>query len=118
MGEDERDPGPAAPVAEPAATLGVARGDRVHSFENDAIRVTWSRMRCTHVAACVMNLPTVFEPGRRPWIDLERGSADAVARAVQHCPTSGYSSDVLATCRENQARLRARLDAVIAGLRR
>lgn len=87
MGEDERDPGSVAPVAEPAGTPGVARGDRVNSFANDAIRVTWSRMRCTHVAACVMNLPPVFEPGRRPWIDLDRGSADAIARAVQHCPT-------------------------------
>jgi CDGSH-type Zn-finger protein len=34
-----------------------------------------------------MSLPTVFEPGRRPWIDATRASADAIARVVAHCPT-------------------------------
>jgi CDGSH-type Zn-finger protein/uncharacterized Fe-S cluster protein YjdI len=84
----ERDPG-AAPTSEaaPATAHGVARGDRVHTFETDQIRVTWSRTRCTHVAACVFNLPAVFEPGRRPWVDLSQGTADRVARTIQRCPT-------------------------------
>ena len=87
--DESRDPGPGTPMtaADAPPTPGVARGDRVHTFESGAIRVTWSRMRCTHVAACVMNLPTVFEPGRRPWVDLSQGSADAVARTVPRCPT-------------------------------
>ena len=89
MSTEDRDPGPAAPLSEPepATEHGVARGDRVNTFATDAIRVTWSRMRCTHAAECVFNLPPVFEPGRRPWVDLSRGSADAVARVVQRCPT-------------------------------
>lgn len=82
---DERDTGtvPAAPSHQP----GVARGDRVHSFATPGITVTWSRSRCTHVAECVFALPTVFEPGRRPWVDATQATADAVARAVQRCPT-------------------------------
>ena len=66
---------------------GVARGDRVHAFEAPGITVTWSRRRCIHAADCVMNLPTVFEPGRRPWVDATQASADAVARVVMRCPT-------------------------------
>lgn len=66
---------------------GVAPGDRVHAFEAPGITVTWSRRRCIHVADCVMNLPTVFEPGRRPWVDATQASADAVARVVMRCPT-------------------------------
>jgi CDGSH-type Zn-finger protein len=34
-----------------------------------------------------MNLPTVFEPGRRPWVDATQASADAVARVTMRCPT-------------------------------
>lgn len=82
---DERDPGSAP--AEPSDAPGVARGDRVHAFRTPEILVTWSRARCTHVAACVMNLPAVFEPGRRPWVDASRASADAVARTIARCPT-------------------------------
>lgn len=61
--------------------------DKLHRFENDAIAVTWSRRRCIHAAECVFGLPTVFEPGRRPWIDPDGASADAVADVVRRCPT-------------------------------
>ena len=85
---EERDPGGrAGPPAENNPPFGVDRGDRVHEFEGKGIRVTWSRRRCTHAAACVMNLPTVFEPGRRPWVDPMQASPGAVARVVPHCPT-------------------------------
>ena len=87
--DESRDPGTiaAGTPADPDVTPGVVRGDRLHSFTAPGIRVTWSRLRCTHVAACVMNLPKVFEPGRRPWVDLSQASSDAIARTVQKCPT-------------------------------
>jgi CDGSH-type Zn-finger protein/uncharacterized Fe-S cluster protein YjdI len=86
---EERDPGKSE-AREPAPgelARGVARGERVHAFTTPAITVTWSRGRCTHVGECVMHLPTVFEPGRRPWVDASQGSTDAVARVVMRCPT-------------------------------
>lgn len=61
--------------------------ERLHDFETDAIKVTWSKRRCTHAAECVFGLPQVFEPGVRPWIKPENASADAVAGIVQRCPT-------------------------------
>lgn len=82
---DDRDTGDTA--EEPAQAHGLARGDRVHAFRTPEITVTWSRSRCTHAADCVMNLPTVFEPGRRPWVDPAQASPDAVARVVARCPT-------------------------------
>jgi CDGSH-type Zn-finger protein/uncharacterized Fe-S cluster protein YjdI len=82
---DDRDPGDAP--SEPAQAHGLARGDRVHSFRAPGVTVTWSRLRCTHAAECVFNLPTVFEPGRRPWLDPTQASADNVARVVMRCPT-------------------------------
>jgi CDGSH-type Zn-finger protein/uncharacterized Fe-S cluster protein YjdI len=87
--DDARDTGSAE--SRPAATgepaRGLARGDRVHAFAAPGITVTWSRGRCIHAADCVMNLPSVFEPGRRPWVDATQASADAVARVVARCPT-------------------------------
>lgn len=85
---DERDPGTAE--SKPAArelVQGVARGDRVHEFRGPGITVTWSRKRCTHAAECVMALPTVFEPGRAPWVDATLAAPDVIARVVQRCPT-------------------------------
>ena len=86
---DARDTGSIEPRRETAGepVRGVAAGDRVHAFDAPGITVTWSRTRCIHAADCVMNLPTVFEPGRRPWVDATQASADAVARVVMRCPT-------------------------------
>ena len=61
--------------------------DRLHQFRNAAIRVTWSRARCIHAAACVALMPEVFQPGERPWVRLEGADAEAVARVVLRCPT-------------------------------
>lgn len=85
---DERDPGTAPDLAPPDAPApGVDRGDRVHEFRGRNISVTWSRRRCIHAAECVMHLPTVFEPGRRPWVEVSQASEDAIARVVARCPT-------------------------------
>ena len=87
MSED-RDPGDAPALQAPdQPAQGVDRGDRVHEFPGVSVSVTWSRRRCIHAAACIMNLPDVFQPGRLPWIDVTRASADAIARVVAHCPT-------------------------------
>jgi uncharacterized Fe-S cluster protein YjdI/CDGSH-type Zn-finger protein len=51
------------------------------------IRVEWYASRCIHSAACIRALPSVFDPRRRPWIDINAASADAIASAVVRCPT-------------------------------
>ena len=84
----ERDPGatPAQPLQDEPAH-GVDRGDRHHEFRSGGLRITWSRRRCIHAGVCVMSLPAVFEPGRRPWIDATGARADSIARVVARCPT-------------------------------
>ena len=84
---DERDPGATPMRAVGESAFGLDRGDRVHEFRGEGVTVTWSRRRCIHVAECVMNLPAVFEPGRRPWVDASEAPAKSIARVVARCPT-------------------------------
>jgi CDGSH-type Zn-finger protein/uncharacterized Fe-S cluster protein YjdI len=51
------------------------------------IRVQWFASRCIHSARCIQALPSVFDPRRRPWVDVAQGDADAIAHAVMQCPT-------------------------------
>ncbi|MGI8632373.1 MAG: (4Fe-4S)-binding protein [Solirubrobacterales bacterium] len=62
------------------------------TYENDAIRVHWNSTRCIHTARCIDALPGVFDPDSRPWVDLDGAEADAVAEAVELCPTGALSS--------------------------
>jgi CDGSH-type Zn-finger protein/uncharacterized Fe-S cluster protein YjdI len=62
--------------------------DPVHrTYENDSIRVFWESSRCIHTARCLQALPSVFDVRARPWVDVEAADADAVAAAVETCPT-------------------------------
>lgn len=84
---DASEAGTAAPPPPDAANR--APGDLTREYSGRGIRVQWYASRCIHAAACIRALPGVFDPRRRPWIDLERAEAeaDAVAEAVLRCPT-------------------------------
>lgn len=51
---------------------------KIFSYDGESLSVTWDQKRCIHAATCVHGLPDVFDPGRRPWIDLDQASADAI----------------------------------------
>lgn len=59
----------------------------VYTYEGDEVTVTWDRERCIHAEACVDGLPSVFDPERRPWIEPDQASPDAVEAVVPQCPT-------------------------------
>lgn len=57
------------------------------TYAADGIDVHYDPRRCIHYAACVRGLPDVFDPDRRPWIDPEQATPDAIAEVVVRCPT-------------------------------
>lgn len=71
-------PHPAEPNQAPPVT---------REYATDRITVEWHAARCIHSANCVRSLPQVFDPKRRPWVDVEAADADAIAQAVLRCPT-------------------------------
>lgn len=88
QGAPEADAGAGGAGAPPAP--GRANGaspELTRVYETPAIRVLWYAGRCIHSAACIRALPAVFDPRRRPWIEVGAADADAVADAVRRCPT-------------------------------
>jgi len=82
-------PQPAAPPAQPPGGGAPARRD----YAGEGIVVHWAAERCIHTGRCIAAQPGVFDPKRRPWVDVTRADADAIARAVERCPTGalGYT---------------------------
>jgi len=56
-------------------------------YGNDRIAVTWEPAFCIHTANCLRGAPEVFDSWRRPWIDVDKASADEIAEVVTRCPT-------------------------------
>ena len=61
--------------------------DLTREYRNDEIAVRWYAKRCIHSAACIRMAPRVFDPRRRPWINLDAGDTQRIIAAVAACPT-------------------------------
>lgn len=56
-------------------------------YTNGEIKVVWRARHCTHVGICFKELPNVFKPSEKPWINLEGASTKDIIRVVHQCPT-------------------------------
>jgi len=61
-------------------------------YANERIEVNWEPAFCIHAAECIRHLPGVFDPRRRPWIDVEDATPDEIADVVLRCPTGALHS--------------------------
>src|SRR5258707_12918776 len=61
-------------------------------YANEEIVVEWHPRLCFHARECIKALPAVFDPERRPWIDVDQASADEVEAAVALCPSGALRS--------------------------
>eukprot|EP01136_Pigoraptor_vietnamica_P032977 Opistho-1_new@95419 len=60
-------------------------------YSNGEVTVVWQPSKCIHSAICFKNLPTVFNPKKRPWITLEQEKTKNIVEQVKACPSGALS---------------------------
>jgi len=60
-------------------------------YSNTDITVVWQPGLCRHSGICFRGLPLVFDPRRRPWIQLEHADSAAIVSQVDRCPSGALS---------------------------
>lgn len=63
-------------------------------YENDEIKVFWRPEMCAHAGECVRGNGKVFDPQRRPWVDLSQASAREVASIIDRCPSKALQYEL------------------------
>jgi uncharacterized Fe-S cluster protein YjdI len=86
----------------PTDTRNATPRDLTRSYADERIRVHWYAGRCIHSAECIRAAPRVFDPRRRPWIDLTGADADLIMTAVLRCPTGALEFERLDTGEREQ----------------
>ena len=64
------------------------------TYENDEITVFWNPKMCRHAAKCVQGNAKVFDPQRRPWIDLTQATAKEIAAIIDKCPSEALKYEL------------------------
>ena len=64
---------------------------KTRTYSNDAVTVVWQPDLCRHSGICARGLPMVFNPRRRPWIELQHADTNTITAQVDRCPSGALS---------------------------
>ena len=67
----------------------------LQEYKNDAIIVRFDPKICIHSGVCVRGLRAVFDIDKRPWVNVEGASAEAIAEQIKRCPSGALSYELL-----------------------
>ena len=65
--------------------------DITKRYSNGEITVVWQPAKCIHSAVCARGLPKVFDPSRRPWIELVSATSEQIVAQVGRCPSGALT---------------------------
>jgi len=65
--------------------------DIVKRYSLGGVTVIWQPALCHHSGVCARGLPMVFDPRRRPWIQLQYADPAAVTELVERCPSGALT---------------------------
>ncbi|MAN59664.1 MAG: hypothetical protein CMC08_07495 [Flavobacteriaceae bacterium] len=60
-------------------------------YSNSEVTVIWKPKLCIHSAKCTHNLPEVFKPKVRPWIQINKAETERIIDTVKACPSGALS---------------------------
>ncbi len=64
---------------------------KTHHYSNGEITVVWQPDMCIHSAICFKGLAGVFDPRRKPWIDMGKAETAQIIGQVKKCPSGALS---------------------------
>jgi uncharacterized Fe-S cluster protein YjdI len=64
---------------------------KTHHYSNGETTVVWKPELCIHSGICFKGLADVFDPRRKPWIDMSKAETQQIIDQVKKCPSGALS---------------------------
>ncbi len=65
--------------------------EKTITYKNESITVFWKPEICMHAAKCVGGSPSVFDPKKKPWVNVNAESAEKIMATIDLCPSRALS---------------------------
>ena len=63
----------------------------VKNYTNGEVTVVWQPGKCIHSTICFRELPEVFNPNKRPWVNAAGANTETIVAQVRRCPSGALS---------------------------
>ncbi|MCC7229939.1 MAG: (4Fe-4S)-binding protein [Fimbriimonadaceae bacterium] len=60
-------------------------------YSNEELTVIWQPEKCIHSTNCWRSLLRVFDPRKRPWINMAGAPSESIRATVENCPSGALS---------------------------
>jgi uncharacterized Fe-S cluster protein YjdI len=67
------------------------RDQIIKRYSNGEVTVIWKPDLCRHSGICARGLLPVFDPRRRPWIELQHADTPTITEQVDRCPSGALA---------------------------
>ena len=65
--------------------------EKIKEYESADLTVVWKPEKCIHSENCFKGLPEVFDPGARPWVNVNGAEGQRIKAAIDRCPSGALS---------------------------
>jgi uncharacterized Fe-S cluster protein YjdI len=63
----------------------------IKKYTNGEVTVIWQPDMCIHSTICFNGLPQVFDPQKRPWVNIDGASTTEIIDQVKACPSGALN---------------------------